>query len=166
LIEDNCVIGPNAVLFYDVEIGHHTLIGDGASLREQVRVGHHCIISRYVTINYNTHIGNHTRIMDSSHITGNCQIGDNVFISVLVSSTNDNIVFSRTYEEEKIIGPQISNNVSIGASACLLPRVKIGEGAFIAAGSVVTKDVEPFVLMMGIPAKPTKNIKKHHNIPD
>src|SRR5689334_15713276 len=51
-IGDNCAIGPNAVIYYDVTIGDSTLLGDGASLREQVRIGHHCLISRYVTVNY------------------------------------------------------------------------------------------------------------------
>ena len=158
-IGNGCAIGPNATVYYDVEIGHNTLLGDGASVRELVKIGHHCIISRYATINYNTQIGNYTKIMDLTHITGNCKIGDNVFISVLVSSTNDNIVVSRMYDNEKIIGPQIANNVTIGASACLLPKVKISEGAFVAAGSVVTKDIMPYVMVMGVPAKFVKNLK-------
>ena len=83
-------IGPNAVIFYDVEIGAETLIGDGASIREQCRIGTHCLISRYVTINFNTMIGDRARIMDSTHITGNCVIGNNVFISTLVATVNDN----------------------------------------------------------------------------
>ena len=64
LIGGHCAIGPNAVIYYDVEIGHNTLVGDGASIREQVRIGHHCIISRYVTINYNTLVGDRTKVMD------------------------------------------------------------------------------------------------------
>lgn len=158
-IGDGCSIGPNAVIFYDVTIGNNTLLGDGASLREQVHVGHHCLISRYVTINYNTVIGNHTRIMDMTHITGNCRIGNNVFISVLVSSTNDNVVVTRQYEEEKISGPQVDDGATIGASACLLPGVKIGEGAFVASNAVVTRDVQPYDMVMGIPARVVKNLK-------
>lgn len=153
LVGDECALGPNAVIFYDVEIGNNTLIGDGASLREQVRVGHHCIISRYVTINYNTSIGNNTRIMDLTHITGNGRIGDNVFISVLVSTTNDNVVTNRVYSEETIKGPIIEHGATVGASASLLPNVIIGENAFVAAGSVVTKNVEPNSMVMGIPAR-------------
>ena len=66
-----------------------TLIGDGASIREQCRIGDNCIVSRLVTINYNAKIGNRTKIMDNTHITGNMEIGDDVFISV-VATTNDN----------------------------------------------------------------------------
>jgi acetyltransferase-like isoleucine patch superfamily enzyme len=158
-IGDACVIGPHAVIFYDVEVGHHTLIGDGASLREQVRIGHHCLISRYVTINYNTSIGNHTNILDLTHITGNCTIGDNVFISVLVSTANDNNIVDRAYEGKTILGPQIGNNVTIGVGAILLPEVRIEEGAFVAAGAVVTKNVAAYDMVMGIPAKVARNLR-------
>ena len=155
----DCAIGPNAVIYYDVSIGHNTLLGDGSSLREKVTIGHHCLISRYVTINYNTRIGNHTRIMDLTHITGNCEIGDNVFVSVLVSTTNDNVVRDRVYEEEKIKGPTIRNDATIGASACLLPRITIEEGALVGANAVVSRDVKQFDVVMGIPAKVVRNLK-------
>ena len=158
-IGDDCAIGPNAVIYYDVEIGHNTLVGDGASLREQVRVGHHCIVSRYVTINYATIIGNRTKIMDLTHITGNCLIGDNVFIGVLVSTTNDNQLTWRKYDEEEAKGPTILNDANIGSGATVLPAVVIGEGAFVGAGAVVTRDVSPYDLVMGVPAKVVRNLK-------
>lgn len=153
VIGDGCAIGPHAVIFYDVEIGQNTLVGDGASLREQVRVGSRCIISRYVTINYNTRIGNSCQIMDLTHITGNTTIGDNVFISVHVSTTNDNGPGSRTYDGEIMNGPQIASRATVGAGAILLPQVEIGEGAVIGAAALVTKHVAPYTLVMGVPAQ-------------
>lgn len=163
IIGDHCAIGPNAVIYYDVAIANNTLLGDGASLREQVRVGHHCLIGRYVTVNYNTKIGNHTRIMDLTHITGNCEIGDNVFISVLVATTNDNLVVDREYQEEKIKGPRIRNEVTIGAGACLLPGVTVDQGAFVAANAVVVRDIQKYDVVMGIPAKVVRNLRNHSN---
>ncbi len=157
-IGNNCAVGPNAVIFYDVEIGNNTLIGDGASLREGVIIGNKCLISRYVTVNYNTKIGSNTKIMDLCHITGNCEIGNNVFISVLVSTTNDNIVKERLYEDNRIIGPKIEDDVTIGASASLLPNIKISKGAFVGVGSVVTKDVQENTLVIGVPARVIRKI--------
>jgi acetyltransferase-like isoleucine patch superfamily enzyme len=156
-------VGPHAVIFCDVEIGAETLIGDGASIREQCRVGSRCIISRYVTVNYNTRIGDGTRIMDSTHITGNSVIGNDVFISALVSTANDNEMVTRRYEEGKIIGPHVGDRVSVGEGACLLPAIRIGEGAIIGAGSVVTKDVDPYVLVMGVPARYVRDLENPDN---
>lgn len=152
-------VGPHAVVYYDVEIGAHTLIGDGASIREQCRIGSNCLISRCVTINYNTIIGNRTRIMDSSHITGNCIIGEDVFISTLVATVNDNQMVHRTYADDLIIGPRVGKNASIGAGACLLPGVAVGEGAIVGAGSVVTRNVEAYTLVMGVPARFIRSLR-------
>ncbi|HPC02628.1 MAG TPA: DapH/DapD/GlmU-related protein [Syntrophales bacterium] len=146
-------IGPNAVLYYDVEIGDHTLIGDGASIREQCKIGSFCIIGRNTTINYRTSIGNKTKIMDLVQITGNCHIGNNVFISMATTMANDNLMGICGYKEELIKGPTIEDDARIGTGAILLPRVIIGKGATIGAGAVVTKDVLPYTIVMGIPAK-------------
>jgi acetyltransferase-like isoleucine patch superfamily enzyme len=146
-------VGPHAVVYYDVEIGDHTLIGDGVSIREQCRIGSYCVIGRYVTINYNTIIGNKTKIMDLSHVTGNCSIGNDVFISMGVSMANDNEIGRLAYAGERVVGPLIKDCAAIGMAAILLPSVVIGNGAIVGAGAVVTKDVEPDTVVMGIPAK-------------
>lgn len=150
-IGSNSSIGPNSVLYYDVKIGKNTLIGDGASIREKCKIGDFCIISRYVTINYNVSIGNRVKIMDMTHITGNSIIGDDVFISILVGTTNDN--FKRAGFGEHIVGPTIESNVVIGVGASILPNVTLGAGSTIAAGAVVTKNVESNSTVIGAPAR-------------
>ncbi|MGB3421045.1 MAG: hypothetical protein WBA52_11545 [Dolichospermum sp.] len=162
-INENCSIGPNSVIYYDVEIGKNTLIGDNASIREKVRIGEFCLLSRCVTVNYNTRIGNRTKIMDLTHITGNCEIGDDVFISVLVATTNDRAIGRLGYEEERVQGPKISNKVAIGAGANILPGVYIGEGAVVAAASVVNKDIPPGKMVAGNPARVIKDIQSGQN---
>jgi UDP-3-O-[3-hydroxymyristoyl] glucosamine N-acyltransferase len=155
-IHENCSIGPYSVIYYNVEIGKNTLIGDHASIREKVKIGEFCIISRSVTINYNTSIGDRTKIMDLSHITGNCEIGDDVFISVLVATTNDRAIGRYGYDEELVQGPKISHRVAIGAGANILPGVFIGEGAVVAAASVVNKDIPTGRMVAGNPARVIK----------
>jgi len=151
IIGEECSIGPHAVIYYDVEIGSNTLIGDGASIREKCHIGSKCVLSRYVTVNYNTKIGDRTKIMDNTHITGNAVVGSDVFISLMVGTTNDNIV--RAGYSSHVSGPIIEDEVVIGVGANLLPAVRIGKGATVAAGSVVTKDVEPKTLVAGVPAR-------------
>ena len=148
-----------SVIYNDVKIGDNTLIGDNASIREQCRIGNNCIIGRNVTLNYNVLVGDSTKILDGSVITGNMKIGDNVFISALVATTNDNNIGKLGYDESFIKGPVIEDNVSIGAGANILPSIKIGENSIVGAGAVVTKDVPPKKLVIGIPAKIVRNLK-------
>lgn len=151
-IGDNCSIGPNAVIYYDVTVGNNTLIGDGASIRELCKIGEYCLIGRYVTVNYNTRIGDWTKVIDLSHITGNCIIGNNVFVSTCVAMTNDNSMGRSLFNKERIVGPQVEDFATIGAGACLLPGVKIGKNALVGAGAVVTRDVPANAVVMGVPA--------------
>ncbi|MBN1690975.1 MAG: N-acetyltransferase [Dehalococcoidia bacterium] len=158
-IGNNCHVGPNAVIYYDVEIGDNTLIGDGASVREQSRIGAGCLISRCVTINYAAVIGEGTDIMDNTHITGKSQIGKHVFVAPSVTSGNDNSVGKSGYNEDRIQGPIIEDNASIGIGAVLLPGIVIGRNALVAAGSVVTKNVPENAVVVGIPARVVRYIQ-------
>ena len=152
-VGNGCVIGPNAVIYYDVEIGDHTLISDGASIREQSKIGSRCIIGRYVTVNYATLIGDNVKVQDHTWLAGNMRIGDRVFISGGVTTANDNLMGASGYDEESIVGPTIENGVRIGAGAIILPKVRVGENALIAAGAVVTKDTPAGQTAKGIPAR-------------
>lgn len=151
-------LGPHCVVFYDVEIGEHTLLGDGASVREQCRIGSWCIISRYVTINYNTLIGDRVKVMDMTHLTGNMVIGNDVFVSTLVGTVNDRSIGKLTYDSMQIEGPRLEDGASIGAGAILLTGVTVGCDAVVAAGSVVTRDVEPRTVVMGSPARVVRSV--------
>lgn len=157
-IGEGCSIGTHAVVYYDVVIGKDTLIGDGSSIREGCLVGSNCIIGRYVTLNYETIIGNHVKIMDHSWMAGRMEVEHNVFISGGVMTANDNEMGAKGYRESEIIGPRVREGARIGAGAILLPRIVIGKKSVVAAGSVVTKNVPDFSLVMGVPARCVKNV--------
>jgi acetyltransferase-like isoleucine patch superfamily enzyme len=158
IIGKNTILSPFCCVYSGTKIGNNCLLGDYASIREHCEIGEYTIISRNVSVNYNTIIGSHTKIMDNSHITGNMKIGDNVFISVLVATTNDNSMGREGYNEN-VNGPVIEDNVTIGASASILPNVKVGKNSIVGSGAVVTKDVEENKVVMGIPARVIRDVE-------
>lgn len=106
-----------------------------------------------VIIGHNSIIGNDAFLDGREHI----YIGDNVNISGEVRIyTCEHDIKSPTFEI-KSAPVHIENLVYIGTRVTILPGVKIGEGAVVASGAVVTKDVEPWTMVGGIPAKFIKN---------
>ena len=82
------------------------------------------------------------------YIPTNTTIGDHVFIGPNAVLTNDRYPPSGCLE-----GPVIKTGAAIGANATILPGVCIGEGAFVAAGSIVTRDVPDHMMAIGTPAR-------------
>jgi UDP-3-O-[3-hydroxymyristoyl] glucosamine N-acyltransferase len=148
-----CSIGPHAVIYYDVAIGRNCLIGDAASIREQTAIGDRSVVGRHVTINYRTRIGSGTKIMDHAWIAGNAEIGNDVFISGGVLTSNDNAPGRQTFDDAVMLGPTIEDGAMIGVGAILLPNVRIGARAVVAAGAIVTKDVPAEATIMGAAAR-------------
>lgn len=159
IIGENSVLCPSVSLYTGTKIGRNTLLCDMCFVREECEIGDFCIISTKVGINYNTKIGNRVKIMANSHITGNAIIEDDVFISVMVSSANDNMIGKDEYSEKRVIGPHIREGARIGVAAVLLPGVVIGAGSIVGAGSVVTRDIPDNELWFGSPARYVKDIK-------
>ena len=153
------ILCPQVVLCSGVEIGEGTLLGNNCSVREECIIGNDCIIAGDVSINYHTRIGNRVKIMDNTHITGNMIIEDDVFISALVCTTNDNSMGRKGWHDD-ITGPIIKRFATIGGGANLLPNVIIGENAIVGANSVVTKDVPSLQVVMGIPARVVREVRK------
>jgi acetyltransferase-like isoleucine patch superfamily enzyme len=160
-IGDNCIIGSNAVIYMGVKIGHHSMVCDTACIREGCEIGNYSLIAMGVTINYNTKIGDRVKIMDNAHITGNAIIEDDVFISTLVSTTNDNLMGRKPTQGKDWTerGPTIRRFATVGQGACILPGIEVGEDAIVGAGAVVTKNVPPRVVVMGVPARVVRELK-------
>jgi len=153
-IGEGCAIGVSAVVYYDVEIGADTLVGDHASIREEVKIGDHCVIGRSVAVANEVEIGDGTVIMFASNVAAKSTLGNGVFVAAHVLTTNDNALGAEGWAGKEDAGAQIEDGARIGANVTLLPGVRIGREAIVAAGSVVTRDVEPGSLVMGAPARP------------
>lgn len=153
-----CVIGAGAVLYRGSQFGDACLLGDLACVREECEVGSRVIIGRAVTVNYQTRIHDRVKIMDNTHITGNMIIEQGVFISVLVSTTNDNSLDRVHDSAVEMKGPHLRTGSAVGAGANLLPGVTVGEYAVVAAHSLVNADVPPRVIVAGMPARVVKAV--------
>jgi acetyltransferase-like isoleucine patch superfamily enzyme len=151
-------IGNGVVLYAGTQIGRDCLIADQSFVREKCTIGDAVIVGRGVTVENETTIGSYTKIQSQSYITAWMTIEDHVFIAPCVVTTNDNFM-GRTAERFKYRkGPTIRRGARVGANTTLLPGVVIGREAFVAAGSVVTRDVPDETLVMGSPARPVRTV--------
>jgi acetyltransferase-like isoleucine patch superfamily enzyme len=102
-------------------------------------------------------IGNNVTIKSGVQLWDGLRIEDNVFIGPNATFANDLFPRSRVYPDQ-LLQTVVKSGASIGANATILPGVTIGENAMVGAGSVVTKDVESGVVVIGNPAKFVRNV--------
>jgi acetyltransferase-like isoleucine patch superfamily enzyme len=154
------VIGANSVIYTGVQIGEQALIGDLASLREGCSIARQAVIGRGVLVMYNTTVGERTRVIDGAILTGHMVIESDVFIGPGVNSINDNDVYLKRFglEPFEVKGPLIRRFALIGAGAILAAGISIGVGSIVAPGALVTRDVPDWKVVMGIPARVTRDV--------
>jgi acetyltransferase-like isoleucine patch superfamily enzyme len=138
-----------SVIGADLETGH------GVVLREQNVIGDHFNVWNNTTIDYGCVIGNNVKIHTNCYIAQFTQIEDDVFMAPGVTIANDPHPGCQ-FSSQCMRGPTIKAGAKIGVNVTILPMVTIGEGAVIGSGSVVTKDVEPYTVVFGNPARPSK----------
>lgn len=145
-------IHPSAVVADHVKIGDGTKIWVNSQIRENVEIGEHCIISKDTYIDHTVKIGSRVKIQNGVSVYAGVTVEDDVFIGPNVAFTND--MYPRAFNEDwTITDTLVRKGASIGANATIRCGIVIGEYAMIGAGSVVTKDVEPYALWVGNPAR-------------
>ena len=127
-----------------------------ARVLANVVIGENCSIGGGTEIGRGSVIGEKTRIGANCFLPPNSAVGSHVFIGPNVTFTDDRFpkihdMANSPYHAEP---PVVGDHANIGAAAVILPGVKIGKGANIAAGAVVTGDVPDGVSVIGIPARP------------
>ena len=153
---DGCVIGVHAVIrtdsviYADVRIGDYVRTGHRILIREGTTIGHNVLIGTNTVIDNDCKIGHNVSMQSCVYIPTGTAIGDYVFLGPCVTLTNDRHPI-RT--EEPLTPVTIKDQASLGANCVILPGVTVGEGAFVAAGSVVTRDVPDWHMALGAPAR-------------
>jgi len=140
-ILDNCVIT-------DSEVGNQCTVGPMAHLRGKAKMEEKSKVGNFVELK-KTVLGRGSK---ASHLTylGDASIGEKTNIGAGTITCN--------YDGKNKHATTIGNNVKISSNTMLVAPIKVGDGAMTGAGSVVIKDVEPYTLVVGVPAKVKKNL--------
>lgn len=156
-MSEEVFVHPSANVSPKARIGNGTKVWINVQIRENAEIGEDCIISKDAYIDRSVRIGRRCKIQNSVSVYYGVEIGDDVFVGPNVAFTNDRI--PRAFNTDwKITSTRVQNGASIGANATIVCGVTIGEYAMVAAGSVVTKDVPPYTLVMGNPARAVSKI--------
>jgi UDP-2-acetamido-3-amino-2,3-dideoxy-glucuronate N-acetyltransferase len=131
------------------KIWHFTHIMAGSELGENCNIGQNCVISPDVKLGRNVKVQNNVSIYTGVI----CE--DDVFLGPSMVFTNINNPRSAIIRKGQYIRTLVKRGATIGANATIVCGHTIGEYSFIGAGAVVTKDVTPYALMVGNPAKQT-----------
>jgi UDP-2-acetamido-3-amino-2,3-dideoxy-glucuronate N-acetyltransferase len=148
-------IADSVKLGHDVGIFHPSLVNlYGCTVGDGSRIG------AFVEIQKNSWIGARCKISSHTFICEGVTIEDEVFIGHGVMFTNDiypqatNADGSAQSEADwKVVETRVCKRASVGSNSTILCGISIGEGALVGAGAVVTKDVPPFAIVAGVPAK-------------
>ncbi|PHS70850.1 MAG: N-acetyltransferase [Cycloclasticus sp.] len=149
----------------DITVHETAIIDTGAQIGKGSRIWHWAHVSsgakigENVSLGQNVFIGNKAIIGDKCKIQNNVSIYDNVTLEEGVFC-GPSMVFTNVYNPRSLINRKdeyrdtlIKKGATLGANCTIVCGIEVGEYAFIGAGSVVNKDVNPYALMVGVPAK-------------
>ncbi|MDY0320127.1 MAG: acyltransferase [Arcobacteraceae bacterium] len=150
-VDDNVNIGDNT------KIWHFSHILSGSNIGSNCSFGQNCVVGPKVNV------GNGVKVQNNISIYEGVEIEDDVFLGpsmVFTNVTNPRAFIIRREEFKKTV---LKKGCSIGANATIVCGVTIGEYALIGSGAVVNKDVKPFALMVGVPARQIGWVSKAGN---
>ena len=140
-----------------VDSGAH--IGSGTKIWQWVHICAGAFIGKNCTFGQNSFVGNDVKIGDNCKIQNNVSVYDSVILESDVFC-GPSMVFTNVYNPRAHVDRKkeyrktmVRKGATIGANATIICGITLGEFCFIAAGAVVNKDVEPYALMAGVPAK-------------
>lgn len=156
-VGDGAAIGAGAVVFVGARIGAGAIVGDQAHVREGAVIGSESVIGRATGVGVGTRVGDRVRVQSAVHLTSGVVVEDDVFVGPGVITTNDQTM-SRYPPGQRSSGAVIRRASRIGGGCVLVPDVDVGEETFVAAGAVVTRDIPPRAIAMGVPARQTGTV--------
>ena len=159
------ILHPDLVNLYGCQVGDDTRIGAFVEIQKNATIGSLCKISSHTFICEGVEIGKNCKISSHTFICEGVCVEDNVFVGHGVMFTND--IYPRavtpagelqTDADWHVVETRVKAGASIGSNATIRAGVTIGEGAMVGAGAVVTKDVAPYTIVAGVPARPIRRV--------
>jgi acetyltransferase-like isoleucine patch superfamily enzyme len=157
VLEPGGTVCCGAVVYAGARIGQNAIVGDQTQIRERASVGTQSIVGRGSSIDFDAVVGQRVLIQTGVYLTGGSVVEDDVFIGPGVITTNDHAM-GRHPRGEPLVGAVLRRACRIGGGAVLVPGVEVGEEAYVAAGAVVTRDVPPRAVAMGVPARMVREV--------
>ena len=148
-----------------VSVGSGSKIWHFSHVQTGAVIGKNCILGQNVNIANNVKIGNNVKIQNNVSIYEGVELEDYVFCGPSMVFTNVKLPRSEFPQNRSTnyLKTLVKKSASIGANATIVCGVTIGEYALIGSGAVVTKDVPPFTLVVGNPAKIICKVDKYGN---
>jgi acetyltransferase-like isoleucine patch superfamily enzyme len=145
-------VHPTAIVEPGASIGANTRVWHRSHVRSGSTIGAGCTIGFAVYVDTDTVIGNRCKIQNHASIYRGVTLEDDVFIGPLAAFTNDR--YPRAFSTDWDVVPTlVRRGASIGANATIRCGLEIGTFAFVACGAVVTRDVPPHALVVGVPGR-------------
>ena len=149
-IHESAVVDDGAKLGAGTKVWHFSHVMAGAT------IGHDCSLGQNVFVAGDVTVGHGCRIQNNVSIYDGVDLEDFVFCGPSMVFTNvRNPRSAYPTPTERYKRTRVKHGATIGANATVVCGTTIGEWAFVAAGAVITKDVEPHALMTGVPARRT-----------
>lgn len=144
---------PSAIVDQGAQIGSETRIWHWVHVCAGARIGSGCSLGQNVFVGNDVVIGNNVKIQNNVSVYDGVEIEDDVFCgpsTVFTNVYNPRAAVSRKNEYRKTL---IRRGATLGANSTIVCGTSVGEYAFVAAGAVVNRDVKPYALVAGVPAR-------------
>jgi acetyltransferase-like isoleucine patch superfamily enzyme len=150
-------VGAGAVVFAGASIGAGAIVGDQSFVRERSSIGERSVLGRGSVIENDVRVGARVSVQTNVYLTAFTVVEDDVFVGPCVTTTNDDTM-GRHPPASPLRGATLRRGCRVGGGAVLTPGVEVGEEAFVAAGAVVTRDVPPRAVVIGVPARVVREV--------
>ena len=154
-------IHPTAIVDEGAQIGAGTRIWHWVHICAGARIGERCSFGQNVFVGNDVVIGNNCKVQNNVSIYDAVTLEDDVFCGPSMVFTNVHNPRAAVIRKDEYRRTRVKKGATIGANATLVCGVTLGEYAFIAAGAVITKDVKPYALMAGVPARQIGWMSQH-----